>query len=45
MAFIVTGLAILLVARRTPLYTSTARVEVRPVAAGADLQAVTSAPS
>jgi capsular exopolysaccharide synthesis family protein len=35
---LVVGLALLLVARRTPVYSSTARVEVRPLIAGGDLQ-------
>ena len=35
---LVVGLAVFMVARRTPLYSSTARVEVRPLIAGGDLQ-------
>jgi capsular exopolysaccharide synthesis family protein len=35
---LVVGVALLLVYRRTPVYSSTARVEVRPLIAGGDLQ-------
>ncbi len=35
---LVVGVAMLLVYRRTPVYSSTARVEVRPLIAGGDLQ-------